>query len=230
MSAANFEHSLRLVLVSEGGYVDNPADPGKATNMGITIATLSAHLGHSATKAEVKALSRITAAAIYRKKYWDAIKGDDLPAGVDYAVFDFAVNSGIKRAGQFLQGCLGVDQDGEIGPATLAAVKAEKPSILIDTLCDRRLAWLKRLSTFKTFGKGWASRIIKVRLDAQLMASAKEVGDVVAMVAPDMPLPKPASPPIPVSTAPDHPTPEPVPASPSVLLGLLAKLWKAVFG
>lgn len=94
MAAANFERALALVLVHEGGYVDHPAYPGGATNLGITIGTLSDWLDRAATKAEVRALTKATVAPIYRKNYWDAVRGDDLPSGVDYCVFDFAVNSG----------------------------------------------------------------------------------------------------------------------------------------
>ena len=107
MAAANFERALPLVLKHEGGYVDHPNDPGGATNLGVTIGTLSSWLGRPATKAEVKALTRATVAPIYRKNYWAAIRGDELPAGLDYAVFDFAVNSGPKRAAMALQRAVG---------------------------------------------------------------------------------------------------------------------------
>lgn len=169
----NFEQALSAVLKHEGGYVDHPKDPGGATNLGITIGVLSDWLGRTATKAEVKALTVEKAAPIYRKRYWDAVKGDDLPSGVDYAVFDFAVNSGPARAAIFLQIIVKAAPDGKIGPLTLKAVQADDAKELINDLCDERVAFLKRLSTFPTFGKGWMSRVAGVRKLALEMASAK---------------------------------------------------------
>ena len=90
----NFERALSLVLEHEGGYVDHPRDPGGATNLGITLDTLSSWLGRVATKADVLALKVSDVGPIYRRRYWDTIEGDELPDGLDYAVFDFAVNSG----------------------------------------------------------------------------------------------------------------------------------------
>jgi lysozyme family protein len=163
MTASNFDRSLVLVLVHEGGYVDHPKDPGGATNMGITFAVLQAWRGKKITKADVKKLTRKEAAAIYRKQYWDAVRGDELPAGVDYAVFDFAVNSGVSRAAKFLQAAVGVAADGHIGEITLEAVKDRSASGIIEDICDRRLAWLRKLKTFSTFGKGWTARVKGVR-------------------------------------------------------------------
>jgi lysozyme family protein len=99
---------LPLVLNHEGGYVDHPKDPVGATNLGVTIGTLSGWLGRKATKAEVKALTVKDVAPIYRHNYWDKVRGKDLPAGLDYAVFDFAVNSGPFKAASSLQTILGV--------------------------------------------------------------------------------------------------------------------------
>jgi lysozyme family protein len=166
---ANFPRALELVLKHEGGYVDHPKDPGGATNLGITIGTLSDWLGRRATKAEVKALTKQSVAPIYRKRYWDAVRGDDLPSGLDYAVFDFAVNSGVSRASKYLQAILRVPQDGKIGPVTIAAAKAADPTILIERLCTNRMEFLEGLSTFPTFGKGWKSRVEGVLEAAFLM-------------------------------------------------------------
>ncbi|WCS27212.1 glycoside hydrolase family 108 protein [Methylobacterium sp. NMS14P] len=159
MAAANFERALALVLVHEGGYVDHPADPGGATNLGITIGTLSGWLGRPATKAEVRALTKTTVAPIYRKNYWDAIRGDELPAGVDFCVFDFAVNSGRARAVMSLQRAVGVADDGKLGPITLKAIAAKPAAQTVERICADRLAFLKRLSTWRTFGKGWNARV-----------------------------------------------------------------------
>lgn len=172
MAASNFEKSLQFVLKHEGGYVDHKADPGGATNLGITIGTLRQWRGKPVTKADVKALTLEEAGAIYRKNYWDAVRGDDLPMGLDYAVFDFAVNSGIGRAVPFMQNSLGVDADGKIGMATLNAARTSDVPEIIGDLCDRRLAWLKRLKTWPTFGKGWGRRVDGVRKEARAMALA----------------------------------------------------------
>jgi lysozyme family protein len=155
-----FGACLPLILKHEGGYVDHPADPGGATNLGITHATLAAWRGKPVTKQDVRNLTVTEAAAIYRARYWDAVRGDELPAGVDLAVFDFAVNSGPGRAIRTLQGVLGVAQDGALGPVTMAALaKAPGKATVIVDLCDARMRFLRGLSTFATFGRGWTARV-----------------------------------------------------------------------
>lgn len=169
MTRSNFDASLKYVLAHEGGYVNHPDDPGGATNLGITIGTLSQHLGRKATTTDVKNISLTTASAIYRANYWDRARCDDLPSGLDYAVFDFAVNSGVSRAVQTLQKVLGVKQDGVIGPKTLAAIDTDQVLVveLIARLCAERMAFLKRLKTWGTFGKGWTRRVMGERDGAQ---------------------------------------------------------------
>jgi lysozyme family protein len=171
MTTETFGRALALVLKHEGGYVDHPKDPGGATNLGVTIGTLSDWLGRKATKAEVKALKPATVAPIYRKRYWDAARCDTLPAGVDYAVFDFAVNSGVSRSVMALQRAVGVADDGKIGPITLWAISKADPELLISRLCTDRLSFLMRLSTWKSFGKGWRSRVQGVEREALKMAA-----------------------------------------------------------
>lgn len=171
----NFAEALRLVLKHEGGYVNHPADPGGATNLGITIGTAKRYGvdmdGDGDTDiADIKKLTVAAASKIYKGEYWDKVAGDLLPAGLDYAVFDFAVNSGTGRAAKYLQALVGVAQDGAIGPKTLAAVEKHDASDLIRKLCDNRLAFMKGLSTWKTFGKGWSSRVSGVKLSALAMA------------------------------------------------------------
>lgn len=170
---ANFDRSLAAVLVHEGGYVNDPRDPGGATNKGVTQAVYDDwRARHGLAKRSVRALEQDELQAIYRHNYWDQVKGDDLPAGVDYATFDFAVNSGVGRAARFLQAAAGVVQDGAIGPATLAAVGRD-PAHIVSTLIDNRLAFLRALGTFKTFGKGWTARCEGVRRMALDMAGGK---------------------------------------------------------
>lgn len=172
MSTGNFKDSLGLVLRHEGGYVDHPKDPGGATNLGVTIGTLSGWLGRPATRAEVRKLTPETVAPIYRKQYWDRVWGDDLPKGLDYAVFDFAVNSGPAKAVKSLQAALGMsraEQDGIMGLNTLRKAQLSGVDSVIIKLCDSRLAWLRGLRTWSTFGKGWASRVAGVKKAALAM-------------------------------------------------------------
>ncbi|TIW97725.1 glycosyl hydrolase 108 family protein [Mesorhizobium sp.] len=184
----NFQQALQLVLKSEGGWSENPADPGGATMKGVTLTNFRRYGKADATKADLRKISDEQIATVYRRFYWDAVAGAELPDGVDYAVFDFAVNSGPGRAAKYLQAACGVGvvQDGRIGPATLAAVRAKPSGVVIDTLCDARLSFLKRLPTWPTFGKGWQSRVVAVRIQAMMMATP----------APAQPVPaRPAAPP-----------------------------------
>lgn len=168
--ASRFDTALAEILRHEGGYVDHPKDPGGATNRGVTLGTLSDWLGRPATKAEVKALTVADVAPIYRAKYWNAVKGDDLPAGVDLIVFDLAVNSGPRRAARFLQEVVGAAADGVIGPATIAKVNALPPLAVIDGMAERRERFYRGLGTFQTFGKGWMKRLADVTAKAKQMA------------------------------------------------------------
>lgn len=172
MAASTFERGLSLVLKHEGGWSDDPHDPGGATNLGVTIGTLSLWLGRPATKAEVRALTAASVAPLYRRRFWDAIQGDALPAGLDYALFDFAVNSGPRRAVIGLQRGLQIADDGRLGPVTLEAVAKHKPADLIDALCDGRLAFLRALSTWPRFGRGWSRRVEEVRAAALALHAA----------------------------------------------------------
>lgn len=185
MSTRDFSGKLKLVLKHEGGYVDHKEDPGGATNLGVTIGTLSSWLGRPATKAEVRALTVAKVTPIYKMQYWDKIQGDLLPEGLDYAVFDYAVNSGPGKAARDLQRVLGVKQDGSIGINTLAAVRSQDLQTLINKYMDRRLAFLKGLKTWKTFGRGWKIRVDGVRAAALKMA-ASEKPKVAALVAPEL--------------------------------------------
>jgi lysozyme family protein len=173
MANASFPEALELILRHEGGYVDHPLDPGGATNLGITRATLASWRGRAVSKAEVRALSRTEAAAIYRERYWKAVRADELPPGIDLVVFDAAVNSGPGRAIRWLQAALDVAVDGLIGPETLAAARGAEPKALITAFSRHRLGFLKRLVTFPTFGRGWTRRVSETEAAALALAGRR---------------------------------------------------------
>lgn len=167
----NFARALTLVLKHEGGWSDHPQDKGGATMKGVTLANFRRYVKPSATKDDLKKITDEQVATIYRRYYWDAVRGSDLPGGIDYTVFDFAVNSGPDRAIKYLQAVVGAKQDGRIGPDTLAKTRAMMRATVINSLCDKRMAFLKRLKTWPTFGKGWTSRVSGVRAEALKMAA-----------------------------------------------------------
>lgn len=171
MAAANFAESLKHVLKHEGGWSDHPADPGGATMKGVTLANFRRYVKPDATKADLRRITDAQLSVVYRRFYWDAVLAAELPSGVDFAVFDFAVNSGPARAAKYLQAVVGAKQDGKIGPATLKAVRSRKPDAVIAALCDDRLAFLKRLKTWPVFGKGWGRRVSEVRVAALRMVN-----------------------------------------------------------
>ena len=166
----NWENSFQMVLKHEGGFVNNPKDPGGMTNLGVTKAAWEAYWNRSSSEAEMRSLTPNIVKPFYKAMYWDKIKGDQLPAGVDYAAYDLAVNSGVGRAAKYLQQIAGVVADGAIGPKSLEAIKACDPEQVVDALCDMRLDFLKRLPTFETFGKGWSRRVAEVKAKATDMA------------------------------------------------------------
>lgn len=179
MASGNFEKCKSLTAVSEGGWSDHPSDPGGATMKGVTLRTYAAwrklHGQPEPTKADLKVISDDEVSAIFKAQYWDAARCDLLPLGVDYAVFDFAINSGPGRAVMELQKIVGEKADGIIGTRTLAAVAgaADGPTELgdlIDDYQDARLAFMRGLKTWATFGKGWERRVEKVRRQAKAMA------------------------------------------------------------
>ena len=159
----NFERALAAVLHHEGGFVNHPSDPGGMTNLGCTKKVWEEWVGHEVDEKAMRALTPADVAPLYKAKYWDKIKGDELPDGVDYIVFDCAINSGPGRAIKFLQGCVGVDMDGAIGPKTLAAVRAADAKALVEDYAKRRLSFLQDLPTWGTFGKGWGRRVAEVQ-------------------------------------------------------------------
>jgi lysozyme family protein len=167
---SNFEAALAHVLKSEGGYVNNPADPGGMTNLGCTKAVWEEFVGHPVSEADMRGLTPADVAPLYKRKYWDKVSGDLLPSGLDYAVFDAAINSGPGRAAKWLQEAVGVTADGAIGSGTLAAVGAHSTEDLIKAYNDKRLAFLQSLPTWPTFGKGWGTRVASVQSSASQLA------------------------------------------------------------
>ena len=176
---SNFEACMAHIFASEGGYVDYPSDPGGATNMGITIGTLSQWRGRKVTKADVKSLTKDEAMRIYAAKYWKPVQGDDLPDGLDLVAFDAAVNSGPSRGAKWLQQALGVTVDGKIGPQTIAAAQATYAPAAIQRAVGFRLAFLRSLKTWPTFGKGWTARMQRLEASALAMADHKPVAKLI---------------------------------------------------
>ncbi len=199
----NFARSMPHFLKHEGGYVDNPKDPGGATNKGVTLATFRKYIKPGGSKADLRKITIAQVSMVYKRFYWDMVSADYLPSGLDYCVCDFAINSGWSRAAKYLQAIVGVAQDGRIGPATIAAVEKLDPSELINRLCDDRLAYMKRIRHRKTkqllwttFGKGWSRRVSDVRKLSRYILNARPPIE--------KPTPKPVTRPVP------RPEPKPV--------------------
>lgn len=157
------------MLKSEGGYVNNPADPGGMTNLGVTKATWENWVGRASDEAEMRNLKPEKVAPLYKNKFWDMCRCDDLPSGVDYLVFDFAVNAGPGRSAKILQTAVGATPDGGIGPMTLAAVAKYDANELVEKFSQAKEDFYRSLPTFGTFGKGWLNRVAEVKLKASSM-------------------------------------------------------------
>jgi lysozyme family protein len=151
----NFDQAFATLLKHEGGFSDHPADPGGKTRFGITEA-VAREAGY---RGDMRELPVDLAKRIYKDRYWDAVRAEELPAEVRYAVFDAAVNSGPRQAIRWLQRAVGVRDDGVIGPITLSAVRAADPQALLRRMLSARLRFMTDLPTWPTFGRGWARRI-----------------------------------------------------------------------
>ena len=167
----NFEACLVEVLKHEGLWSDHPADPGGATMMGITLRTYSAWLGRDATKDELRNIPMEHVREIYKSLYWDKVRGDELPRGVDLCLFDYAVNSGPRRAVVVAQEAVGATPDGVLGPKTLWAIQKADPATLLGEVCQRRLNFLQSLPIWATFGKGWGRRVKEVEAMGRKMCA-----------------------------------------------------------
>jgi len=157
------------MLASEGGFSNHPSDPGGMTNLGVTKATWENWVGRESDEAEMRGLTPEKVEPLYKKKYFDAVRGDELPMGLDYLMFDFAVNAGAGRAIKTLQTAVGVTPDGGFGPMTMAAVQAVDPVDLIERFSQAKEDFYRSLTTFATFGKGWLNRVADVKVKASAM-------------------------------------------------------------
>ena len=165
----NFDQALAAILHHEGGYVDHPKDPGGRTNLGCTQRVWEEWVGHPVDEKAMRGLTPELVAPLYKAKYWDRIKGDELPTGVDYVVFDAAINSGPGRAAKWLQTVVGAVPDGAIGAGTLAKVAAMPAADIVEKYQETRLQFLQSLPTWDTFGKGWGRRVAEVEGTASKM-------------------------------------------------------------
>jgi lysozyme family protein len=173
--SSRFDACMPFIFKAEGGYSDNPADPGGPTNFGITLATLRAYEGDpNLTADDVKKLTPAVAKEIYRTAYWNRMQCGALPAGLDLEVFDFGVNSGPAESVKTLQRLVGVTQDGSVGPITLAAVGQFHVGDLIGRFAQARLAFYQSLN-MPEFEQGWATRVAQIQTAAATMFQASEV-------------------------------------------------------
>jgi lysozyme family protein len=173
----------RMIARYEGGYGWDPNDPGGPTKYGITCYDLAEFMHDRMDSMArwapiVRAMSLVTADEIYADKYATACRFDDLGAGKDCSVFDFGVNSGPSRAVKYAQIIVGVTVDGVLGPVTLAAINSYDPKSFINKLCDTRLGFLERLSTWSTFGRGWSSRVSDLRAYSLALLNPKPMDKV----------------------------------------------------
>jgi lysozyme family protein len=171
MAASSYDEALARLLVHEGGYSNHPSDPGGPTNWGITIRDARAYWKRDATAADMRKMPVAVAKDIYRCKYWKAMRCDALPAGVDYAVFDYGVNSGIGRAGKVLRRLLALpDNASTVTGEVITAAHRHDAKALIAAICDERLRFLEGLRTWSVFGNGWGRRVREVHAIALAMA------------------------------------------------------------
>jgi len=166
----NFGKSLEKVLAHEGGFSDHPGDNGGATMNGVTLVVYQLYFGANKTANDLKKITQEELRIIYRRGYWDKCWCDGLHGGLDYAVFDFGVNSGTSRAIKTLQKVLKVTEDGAIGSQTIKEINKSNCADLIIGLCNERMTFLKELKTFPIFGNGWTVRVSDVRFSALKMS------------------------------------------------------------
>lgn len=168
-----FDRALKVILRHEGGFVNDPQDPGGMTNLGVTKNTWESWVGHPVTEADMRALTPGLVSLLYRKRYWDKLRCDELPPALALCVFDFGVNAGPARAARYLQRLAATPDDGEIGPKTIEAVKAWVAGVgvaeTVRQYQEARRGYYRQLSTFPRFGRGWLRRVDETESEALRM-------------------------------------------------------------
>ena len=178
----NWKRSFDLMLQSEGGFSDDTRDTGNklpdgragSTMLGVTQYNWEQWLGHEVTHEQMRKLTAADVEPFYKRKFWDAVRGSALPLGIDYLVFDFAVNAGAGRSSKLLQSAVGVPADGMIGPITLGAVAVYSPTELIDKFSEAKIDFYRGLSNFDVYGVGWMNRVKHVRKAALEMVGSNQ--------------------------------------------------------
>ena len=199
---ARFQAVMPLLLASEGGNDDDPDDPGGRTSRGIQQKEWDAwRQAHPGLPADVWEAPQDQIVAIYREQYWNVLWCDQLPAGVDYAVFDYGVLQGVHRAAKVLQQFVDTTVDGEVGPLTVAASAQADPKILINQICNERLDHLRGLAGWAKYGKGWSARVERVRRNSLAAVLPKPTQE-----APVTDTPAPAEKPVTQPSAPSAPS------------------------
>jgi len=173
----NWDKSCEMVLKHEGGFTNDQRDQGNrlpdgrqgSTMLGCTQANWEAYINRKVTQDDMKKLTKDDVKPLYKKNYWDAVKGDELPNGVDYAAFDFAINAGPSAARKMIQRALGVTADGVFGPKTMAAIQSADAKDLMKKFSNEKIVFYKNLSNFKVYGNGWLKRVEDVQAVADKM-------------------------------------------------------------
>ena len=173
----NWQQAFEQMLASEGGFTDDERDDGNklpdgrkgSTMLGVTQYNWEQHVGHQVTHDDMRKLTPADVEPLYKKKYWDVVRADELPSGIDYMVFDMGVNAGPGRSIKLLQTAVGVTPDGGFGPMTMAAVQAADPVELIEKFSQAKEAFYRSLDSFAVYGTGWLNRVADVKLKASSM-------------------------------------------------------------
>ena len=174
---SNWQKSFELMLASEGGFTNDERDNGNklpdgrkgSTMLGVTQYNWEQHVGHQVTHDDMRKLTAVDVEPLYKKKYWDVVRADELPSGIDYLVFDMGVNAGPGRSIKLMQSALGVTPDGGFGAITMAAVQAADPVELIEKFSQEKEAFYRSLDSFTVYGTGWLNRVAAVKLKASSM-------------------------------------------------------------
>ncbi len=175
----NWDQAFKQMLASEGGFTDDDRDKGNqlpdgrkgSTMLGVTQFNWERHLGHEVTHDHMRRLTPADVEPLYKKKYWDVVRADELPSGIDYLVFDMGVNAGPGRSIKLLQAAVGVPADGGFGPITMAAVLDADPVKLIEDFSQAKEDFYRGLNDFTTYGTGWLNRVVAVKQKAISMAA-----------------------------------------------------------